>query len=132
MKTIFFLFLMIPLFSFGPDETFKDGKYTNPDEMVYAVEIFENGSKIRMYLHDSETDNATDKKIFVTGEIVKIKYKYFVQRLIGTHFSKRRQQELEIKMEGTAVVFRKYNVMNNFYEKFPSNFDELKFQYQSN
>jgi len=133
MKKIFILLMMLPLLlSFEQEKPFKDGKYTNLDEMVYAVEIFDNGTKIRFYLRDDEKDKSYDMKTFISGDIRKVKYKYFIQRIDGTHISKRRQKELEMKTDGDAVVFQTYYLLNDFYDEFTVNSDELKFKPQSN
>src|SRR6187402_411409 len=92
-----FLLLVLPFlvsFSAGPSP-FRDGKYVNDREMVYAVEIFNEGTEIRLYMQQDETDKSHDHKTFISGTIGRVKHKYFIQLLDGTHISKRRQKELE-------------------------------------
>lgn len=127
------LFLLFPFLSaFGQQTPFRDGIYSNENEMVYAIEIYDNGTGVKMYLRENQDDKSIDYKIFNTGVIGKVKYKYFVQRLDGPKFSKRRQKELRIEMKDGIIVMQTYALLNNFYDTFTVYSDEIKYQSQSN
>jgi hypothetical protein len=133
MKQLFLL-LVIPFLvsSSAVPSPFKDGKYVNDSEMVYAVEIFNEGTEIRLYMQQDENDKSHDYKTFISGTIGRVKHKYFVQRLDGTHISKRRQKELEIKIEDGKIIMQTYCMLNDFYDKFKVYSDESKYEFKGN
>ncbi|SDJ83874.1 hypothetical protein [Flavobacterium noncentrifugens] len=129
MKRLF-LFAMVPLLSFQQDSPFKGGKYTNATSLIYAIEISNDGDRIKFFLKENENDAPGDAKFCVYGEIVRIKKHYFVQRLNGNHISKRQQKKLEMKLEGTTVIFAANNLLNDFYDDYTLYSDDIKFEYQ--
>jgi hypothetical protein len=133
MNKIILLLLFPFLVSFGVEPSpFKDGKYINDKEMMYAVEIFNNGSEIKLFLQKDPNDKLHDYKTFISGKIVRIKHKYFIQRLDGTQFSKRRQKELEIENRDGKIVFQTYCILNDFYDTFTVYSDEIKYEFKDN
>jgi hypothetical protein len=133
MNKIIILLLFPLLLSFKADPfPFKDGKYINDSEMMYAVEIFNEGTEIRLYMQQDENDKSHDYKTFISGTIGRVKRKYFVQHLDGTHISKRRQKELEIKIRDGKIVFNTYCVLNDFYDQFKAQSDELNYEFKGN
>lgn len=133
MKITLILLLLVPMWVTHAQPSFpKDGKYLNDKEMVYAIEIFNEGTAIKFFLREDEKDRTADFKTFNTGKIVKIKERYFVQRLDGPKFSKRPQKELRLQFEGQQVSFATYKLLNNFYDTFTIYSDDLHYEYQSN
>ena len=127
------LFLLFPfLMAFGQQTPFKDGMYVNNKEMVYAIEIGNNGTEVKLYLREDENDKATDYKIFNSGTIGRVKYKYFVQHLDGPKISQRRQKELRIEMKEGVIVMQTYALLNDFYDTFKVYSDEIEYQPQTN
>ena len=132
MRKLFLLVILPFLGSFDEDPFPKDGKYLNDKEMVYAIEIFNNGTEIKFYLRENENDKSTDFKTFNTGKIVKIRNRYFIQRLDGPKFSKRQQEELLLQFKNGKISFFTYKLLNNFYDTFTVYSDDLYYEYQTN
>ena len=131
MKSLFLFFMLPLLLAFEQDSPFKAGKYTNATSLIYAIEILDNGSRIKFFLKENENDKAGDTVFYNYGKIVRIKKRYFVQRIDGNHISKRRQKILEIKLKDNQIVFAANNLLNNFYDEYTLYSDDIKFDYQS-
>ena len=131
MKPLFLFFMVPLLLAFEQDSPFKGGRYTNATSLIYAIEILNDGSRIKFLLKENETDTAGDSKFYNYGEIVLIKKRYFVQRITGNHISKRQQKILEIKLKDNQIVFAANNLLNNFYDEYTLYSDDIKFDYQS-
>lgn len=131
MKPLFLFFMVPLLFAFEQDTPFKGGRYTNSSSLIYAIEILNDGSRIKFLLKENENDSANDSKFYNYGQIVRIKKRYFVQRMTGNHISKRQQKILEIKLKDNRIVFAANNLLNNFYDEYTLYSDDIIFDYQS-
>ncbi len=132
MNKILIFFLFPFLTTAQQDKMPKDGRYlaVYRQDVVYAIDISNNNTEIKFYIKENEEDKNYDYKIFGSGNIVKIKDKYFIENITSNNKPYDSHSKIEMKVKGNILQFKTYKLLSQLYSTFVQYSDNLKFEFE--